>query len=183
MVVPVLMSTEIECGCIPLPGVGDRVEWHLLWAADDSGPGSVRVDWSEQRPVPPSRVGDPGGVLLVDGPLSAFWRRTAAEAPTSGVLLAEIHGPLPGPLSATGGRVLAVAVVEQTYQRTWNQDPGGRFGWIREPVHDDFSLRQVDRCPRYFHELDLPVTGDAHDPDLSRAEAGVLVQLELAGDH
>lgn len=174
-----LAGWHVEC-CEPPPAVGDDVAWRLLWVPDLAAPGATRIDWDTQETVTPDHDYWGEGAVLGAGGLRAFCSGDPrAPVPTSGALVVELHGPTPGRLRPTAGRVAAIAVVERAFRAARGQDPGGRSGWIRRPVPGDFALRPVTRCPSTFREVDGGAQ-DGEDPAPSRTEDGVLVRLTLA---
>jgi hypothetical protein len=109
-----------------------------------------------------------GGVVLRHGPLTAWWPEATVDVPPLGTLVADAHGQVPGQVPRTTGHVVRVQVVEQAYRLA----PPRTY----EPVRGDFSLRPVERSPRWFD------TGSAGPPlpPSSRWESGVLVGLRLS---
>lgn len=164
MVVDVLLAGwEIEC-CRPPPGVGDRVDWPLLWVDDDAGPGAVDLRWQE-RPAPAGH----DGRLLAHGPLTAWWP-AAGDVPAHGRLVADLHGGAPGLMPSTTGTVTGVHVVTQTYRLA----ASGAY----LPLAGAFDLRPVTRGPTSF-SCDGGQEPGREPPDVMRQESGVLVTLAV----
>jgi hypothetical protein len=87
-------------------------------------------------------------------------------------LVADAHGLVPESVTPVRGRVVQVEVVDQAYRRT---------GWrAYESIPGDYSLRSVQRSPRWFDHGWVPDADDPGDgPTDDRQESGVLVRLEV----
>jgi hypothetical protein len=136
------------------------VNWPLQWVDDPLGPGACAVAW-HAGPVADD------GVVLRHGRLTAWWRELGAAVPVRGALVADTHGQVPERVPPVPGRVVRVQVVVQT----WQLVPPRTY----VPVDGEFTLRAVERSPRWFDGGDH---GDA-TPAVSVSESGVLVGLRL----
>jgi len=164
---------EIEC-CVPPPGVGDRVSWPLEFYSGEVDPDGF------DRAAPDSRWWraerrDDGAVLLVDGPLVAYWSTYRHPAPepgvleATGVLSATLHGgSAPVDLPAVSGRVRRLWVRSQVYVPVIGK--GTRY---RGPVAGTLELREVDRSPRWFS------SGPPSAEGPERIAIGLLVELGI----
>ena len=163
-------SWEIEC-CQPPPGVGDVVAWRLRWLDAPDGPGRMTIPWRTTA-LRPAGDGEAAGLLLERDGVTAWWPDpVVADLPPVGELLAEAHVGVPEEVPATEGTVVAVHVVRHLYRRTAR-------GF--EPVAGTYTLRAVDRSPRWFDPgRDRSSLGEGGEPSSVRAESGVLVDLRI----
>ncbi|MGY1732014.1 DUF6578 domain-containing protein [Geodermatophilus sp. SYSU D01045] len=153
-----LADWEIEC-CRPPPGEGDRVSWRLQWVDDPVGPGARDLRWQVRAPAD-------DGLVLHHGLLAAWWPQPRGDVPARGALVADAHGQVPDRVPPVTGRVVRVHVVVQT----WRLVPPRTY----VPVDGGFTLRPVDRSPRWFD-----TDRDGEMPAVSVRESGVLVGLRL----
>jgi hypothetical protein len=172
--VPVFVeSWQIEC-CGDPPGVGDRVEWGLTFAAARPGvePGPVDgVRFDGVATLHPVGAGldlsADHPVQLDAGPLHAYWlapRPVTGPVQLAGWLQEDHHGALPYPFPRTAGTVGRVRVRTQEYVA----DPSDPQ--MFSPGGAPPAYRDVDRSPKHFVFLH---GGGRH----RHSEDGVLVDL------
>ena len=178
--VPVFVEDwQLEC-CGTPPGVGDRVEWVLVFHADPPGGVPAGVDGVTLDAVASPYAVSGDGVFRIEpadfptrldaGGLRALWPAPrAADGPVrvSGRLTEEHHGGVPEGFPPTVGTVRRVRVVTREYVPS----PTEERTWLVGEAPPRY--RDVPRSPTWFSR-DLAADGPYW------ADSGVLVDLVVS---
>lgn len=169
---------QVECCGTPV-GIGDRVEWRLLWIEPRVTVAAATVTL-DAFAGPYEMGADLGGVTVERGEtptqldvggLHAFWvapRPAAGTVHLRGRLLEEHHGGVPGGFPPTVGRVERIQVVTELFVPDSERD---RY-WV--PGAEPARYRDVDWGPERFD-------GEERDTGPFWTDTGVLVDLAVFG--
>ncbi|RBY97297.1 hypothetical protein DQ237_06995 [Blastococcus sp. TF02-8] len=176
MRIPVFLSAwEIDC-CLPVPSVGDAVEWRLAWYDDPEHPAAFEIRWAAEATLrlggyESDHIGVESGLVITRGPVAA-WRREPGAVPFRGALLALAHGFVPAAVPPTRGRAGEVSLVIGTQRKTrdghWEDVPDG---WSTWPVTDGGSWTDWED----YAALAGPLPHNHH-----RQPSGVVVHVDVA---